>query len=107
MSDNITGLLEKGVVFEGRLSFEGTVRIGGELKGEIITQGTLIIEKGAKVEAQVQAKKVYCSGSFSGEIKATHSVAMYVPAVFKGKVLSPSLKIEEGVVFEGFSQRLS
>jgi cytoskeletal protein CcmA (bactofilin family) len=28
---------------------------------------------------------------------------MYPPAIFKGTVTSPSLKIEEGVIFEGAS----
>ena len=107
MSENITGLLEKGTFFEGRLHFEGTVRIGGELKGEVLTEGTLIIEEGAKVEAQVKAKKVYCSGHFLGEIKATDLVVMHPPCVFQGKVSSPSLKIEEGVVFEGSSEKPS
>ena len=32
----VTAILDKGASFEGQLSFEGTVRIGGNFKGEIL-----------------------------------------------------------------------
>ena len=102
---SVTGLLEKGTSFEGKLTFQGTVRIGGEFEGEIVTGGTLIIESEAQVKAQVKASQVVCSGKFSGHMQA-RSVSLYPPAVFEGTVEASSLKIEEGVVFRGSSQML-
>ena len=49
----VTALLDRGSYFEGKLTFEGTVRIGGHFKGEIFTKDTLIINEGAYVEAQI------------------------------------------------------
>ncbi len=105
--EKVTGLLAQGTHFEGNLSFSGTVRVGGSFKGEILADGVLIIEEGASVEAQVKALKVFVSGNFSGNIEASHSVTMFPPAQFKGSVSAPSLKIEEGVMFEGSSKRTS
>ena len=99
----LTALLDLGASFEGRLTFEGTVRIGGEFKGEIFTKDTLVINPGAKVEAQVEADVVIISGELTGHVSARRRVIMHPPAVFRGTVTSPSLRIDEGVMFEGAS----
>lgn len=99
----ITALLDQGASFDGRLTFEGTVRIGGHFKGEIFTNDTLVINPGAQVEAQIEADTVIISGSVRGNIFARRKVIMHPPATFRGTVTTPSLRIDEGVVFEGAS----
>ena len=99
----VTALLDKGATFEGRLTFEGTVRIGGHFKGEIFTNDTLVIDPGAKIDAQVEADTVIICGFVKGNIFARRKVIMHPPAHFVGTVTSPSLRIDEGVVFEGAS----
>ena len=99
----ITALLDHGASFEGKLTFEGTVRIGGQFKGEIFTQDTLVVDPGAKVDAQIEAEVIIISGEVKGNIFARKRVVMHPPAIFRGTVTSPSLRIDEGVVFEGAS----
>lgn len=99
----VTALLDHGSSFEGRLTFEGTVRVGGHFKGEIFSNDTLVVNPGAKVDAQIEADTVIISGEVKGNIFARRRVIMHPPATFKGTVTSPSLRIDEGVVFEGAS----
>jgi cytoskeletal protein CcmA (bactofilin family) len=99
----MTALLDQGASFEGKLTFEGTVRIGGHFKGEIFTQDTLVINPEAKVDAQIEADVVIISGNVTGSVFARRRVIMHPPAVFRGSVTSPSLRIDEGVMFEGAS----
>ncbi len=99
----VSALLDQGTIFEGRLSFEGTVQINGIFKGEIFTNDTLVISEQAKVIAEIEADTIIISGRVEGNLFAKRKVIMYPPAVFRGTVTSPSLKIEEGVVFEGAS----
>ncbi len=99
----VTALMDQGASFEGRLTFEGTVRIGGTYRGEIFTNDTLIIDPGAHVESQIEAETVIISGYVKGNIFARRKVVMHPPAIFVGTVTSPSLRIDEGVVFEGAS----
>ena len=98
---SITALLEQGASFDGRLTFEGTVRIGGHFRGEIFTNDTLVINPGAQVEAQIEAETVIISGAVKGNIFARRRVIMHPPAIFQGTVTTPSLRIDEGVLFEG------
>jgi len=102
-SGQVTALLDHGASFDGRLTFEGTVRIGGVFKGEIFTNDTLVINPGSVVEAQIEADTVIISGEVKGNIFAKRRVIMHPPAAFKGTVTTPSLRIDEGVVFEGAS----
>ena len=48
----VTTLLGKGSEFEGKLSFEGTVRVDGKMTGEIFTDDVLIVGEGAEVNAE-------------------------------------------------------
>ena len=99
----LTALLDQGASFEGKLTFEGTVRIGGNFKGEIFTKDTLVVNPGALVEAQIEADLVIISGHVIGNVFARRRVIMHPPAIFRGTVTSPSLRIDEGVMFEGAS----
>ena len=103
MPGQLTALLDYGASFEGRLTFEGTVRIGGVFKGEIFTQDTLVINPGARVEAQIEADVVIISGTVVGNVFARRRIIMHPPAIFRCTVTSPSLRIDEGVMFEGAS----
>nr|HPI40884.1 polymer-forming cytoskeletal protein [Pseudobdellovibrionaceae bacterium] len=70
----VSGILDKGSYFEGRLSFEGTVQIGGEFKGEIFTNDTLIVNEGAVVSAQIEADTILISGKVEGNLFARKKI---------------------------------
>ncbi|MCE3009406.1 MAG: polymer-forming cytoskeletal protein [Pseudobdellovibrionaceae bacterium] len=99
----ITAILDRGASFEGKLTFEGTVQIGGDFKGEIFTKDTLVVNEGSFVSAQIEAESIIICGRVEGNLFARRRVIMHPPAVFKGTVTTPSLRIDEGVVFEGAS----
>ena len=100
-SGPITGLLEKGCEFEGKLTFEGTVRINGKFNGEVFSDGTLIIGEGAVVEGKVDVGSVLIHGEVSGSIVAHDRIEMHAPAVVQSDITAQTLVIDEGVVFEG------
>ena len=53
----ITALLGRGTQFEGKLHFEGRVRIDGVFKGEIQSDDTLVIGEGAEVHAEIDGER--------------------------------------------------
>ncbi len=105
MNENliISALIEEGCSLEGRMSFSGAAKIAGDFKGEIFTRDELIVSETAHVKAEVEAGTVILKGVFEGNIMAHKKVLMIPPAQFRGTVTTPSLKIDEGVVFEGAS----
>jgi len=99
----ITTLLGRGATFEGKLTFEGTVRIDGRFKGEVFTDDTLVIGEGAHVEASVDVGEVIIQGTVVGNVTAKRSIEIHAPGRVKGDLHTPSLQIDKGVIFEGRS----
>ncbi|HLD99957.1 MAG: hypothetical protein A2603_08610 [Bdellovibrionales bacterium RIFOXYD1_FULL_55_31] len=104
VESGVTGVIDSGCEFEGKLCFRGTVRIAGIFRGEIYTPDVLVIGEGARVQAQIDAGTVIISGEVVGSIRAKHRVEIHRPAIFRGDILTPSLSVDEGVIFEGNSK---
>jgi cytoskeletal protein CcmA (bactofilin family) len=100
----VTTLLGRGSEFEGKLSFEGTVRVDGKLSGEIFTDDVLIIGEGAEVNAEINVGEIIIEGTVHGNIHAKRSVEIHTPGRVRGNISTPSLYVEKGVVFDGQCQ---
>jgi cytoskeletal protein CcmA (bactofilin family) len=102
--NEICAIIEEGCKFEGNLSFSGIVRIAGVVNGSVFSNDTLIISEGAIINADINANVVIISGSVKGNVKASSRVEIRRPARFEGTVISPSLVVEEGVIFHGVTK---
>jgi cytoskeletal protein CcmA (bactofilin family) len=94
-------LLGKGSEFEGKLTFEGQVRIDGKFNGQIVTKDTLVIGDGARVNAEIQAGTVIINGMVEGNVRATSIIEVHQPGRVKGNLETPALAMDRGVIFEG------
>ena len=100
----LNALLGRGSEFDGKLSFEGTVRIDGTFSGQISTSDTLIVGEGATIQAEITCGSLVVHGEITGNISASVSVELYKPARVKGDIATPSLMVERGVFFQGNSK---
>lgn len=96
-----SGYIGKGMRFEGKLSFDGTVRIDGHFKGEINADGVIFVGEGALVEGNINVGGAVISGEVIGMVTAQKRVELQAPAVMTGDIKTPTLLIGEGVIFEG------
>jgi cytoskeletal protein CcmA (bactofilin family) len=94
-------LIGKGSEFDGKLTFEGQVRIDGKFNGQINTKDVLVIGEGARVMAEITAGTVIINGVVEGNIKAAQLIELHQPGRMKGNLETPALSIDRGVVFEG------
>lgn len=99
----INTLLGRGSEFEGKLTFEGTVRIDGKLSGEVFSDDVLVIGEGAFVQAEIDVGEIIVQGTVQGNIRAKRGIEIHAPGRVKGDLTTPSLQIDKGVVFEGRS----
>jgi cytoskeletal protein CcmA (bactofilin family) len=99
--DEINAFLGAGTSYEGKLHFEGSVRIDGDFQGEVSSEGTLIIGQGAKVTGVIQVGQLVLSGNLRGTIEAREKVVLHRTAHLVGHVSTPTLVMEEGSVLEG------
>ncbi len=101
MTVEIQSLLGQGSAFEGNLVFDGVVRIDGVFKGRIDSKGTLVIGPTGEVEADVTVGTCVLEGSFKGTLKASELVEAKAPARMEGRVETPDIQVERGVVLDG------
>jgi len=98
----ITALLGRGTHFEGKLHFEGRVRIDGYFKGEIRSDDTLVIGEGAEVHAAIEVATVIVRGGVvHGNIRSRTAIEVHSPGKIVGNLHSPSVFIDRGVEFQG------
>jgi len=96
-----SAFLGKGSRVTGKMVFEGTVRIEGQVEGEISAQDTLIVGESAVVNAQINGASVIVHGRVTGDVTARKRLEIRAPGKLFGNISTPSLVIHEGVIFEG------
>jgi len=100
-SSGANAYVGKGVKFKGIISYKGTIRIDGELEGEIQTDGTLLIGEDAHISANINAGTIICSGRLTGDVKAIERIKLHSPAVLTGSIDTPAMTMEEGAQLNG------
>lgn len=96
-----SGFLDRTVRFEGTLEFSGTLRIEAQVKGNILSNQTLVLGEGAKVEGQIEGNQVIIAGRFDGVIFAKGRVEIQAKGVVSGEIHTPCMVIEPGGIFDG------
>ena len=96
-----SAFLGKGSHVTGKLVFEGPARIEGQVDGEISAQDTLTIGESAIVNAQITGSAIVIHGRVTGDVTARKRLEIRAPGKLIGNIHTPSLVINEGVVFEG------
>ncbi|MFH1116220.1 MAG: polymer-forming cytoskeletal protein [Pseudomonadota bacterium] len=100
-NDAVTGFLGSQTEFTGKLAFSGVVHLDGTFQGEIVSRGTLVVGSESVVEAQIHSNILKIAGEVRGDLTATEKIELYPPARVYGNIRTPSLIVEEGVIFEG------
>ena len=97
----IKAYMGEDTVFNGSLTFDGTVRIDGKFEGEVKTEDTLIVGETGHLIAEVSAGTIICMGRVEGTVMASKKVEIHSTSKVIGNVKSPALYIELGGVLDG------
>ena len=99
----VGGYIGKGTKISGKFQFEGTTTIEGDISGEILVHGDLIVGEHASVESKVFATSVLIRGSVKGDIQVEKRIEIQPPGILVGDITAPNLVIGDGAIFEGNS----
>lgn len=98
----INALLGRGTHFEGKLYFDGRVRVDGSFRGEIRGEDVLVIGEGALVVGQIHvATCIVTGGEVEADIRARDAIELYAPSKVVGSLHAPAIFIDRGVQFDG------
>ncbi len=98
----INALLGRGTRYEGKLFFEGLVRIEGQFRGEIRGEDVLVIGEGGDVEGDIRvASCIITGGTVRGNIRARDAIELHAPGAVYGDLHAPAIFIDRGAKFDG------
>ncbi|MDR2535495.1 MAG: polymer-forming cytoskeletal protein [Treponema sp.] len=91
-----------GTSFNGFLKFKETLCIKGKFKGTIEATGSLIVDKGAIVEAdRISVTSLSVYGTVVAPVVAQDKIDMFPGAQVRGNITAARLRIADEVIFEG------
>jgi cytoskeletal protein CcmA (bactofilin family) len=99
--NELNAFLGRGCIYEGKLTFEGRVRIDGKFTGEIFSNDTLEIGPDAEIEGEIDVATLVVAGNVRGSIRARARCDLRNPAQVVGNITSPVVTMDEGVRFDG------
>jgi cytoskeletal protein CcmA (bactofilin family) len=88
---------------EGNVVSAGSLRIDGQVKGQINADGEVTLSPQSQVEADIRAQNVSVAGRFKGNILVKGKAHLARGGRVDGNITSKTLVIEEGGVFHGQS----
>lgn len=105
MSDNgevtVVGV---GARLDGNVVSAGSLRIDGQVKGQINADGDVVLSAQSSVEATINAANVAVAGRFKGDLVVKGKVELARGGRVDGNINAKALVIQEGGIFNGQSQ---
>ncbi len=99
--EEINAFLGASTEYSGKLVFQGAVRIDGIFKGEVVSEGCLIVGKDATIEGTLEVGELMLSGKFTGKAHVKKKLSVFRGGRFYGDVFTPTLMVEEGAILQG------
>jgi cytoskeletal protein CcmA (bactofilin family) len=96
-------IVGQGAKLEGTVVSAGSLRIDGQVKGQINADGDVALSPQSQVEADIRAQNVSVAGRFKGNLIVKGKAHLARGGRIEGNITSKTLVVEEGGVFHGQS----
>lgn len=93
--------VDDGSKINGKLSFEGSARIDGQIEGDLVAKDAVWVGESAVILAKIRGASVVIEGMVTGDIIASQRIELRATARVLGNLIAPALLIHEGALFEG------
>ena len=95
----------EGAHFEGTLSLgRQNLRIDCEFRGEIVTDGKVVIGQGGAIESDIRAREVVIYGAVVGDVYASRVLELRAGGKLHGDIETPCLQVERHGFFNGVTR---
>ncbi|MDX9991637.1 MAG: polymer-forming cytoskeletal protein [Anaerolineales bacterium] len=99
--ERITSVLGPGLIWEGKISGSGGVRIEGTFEGQVVLRGMLVVGESGRVTCEnIRAANVIVAGAVKGNI-ITQKLEIRATGRVWGDVITTSFVTEDGAFLRG------
>ena len=103
----MSGVILEGTSFEGKLEFKDKMRMDGNFKGEIVSNGQLVVGKSANVSGDIEIGELIVYGKISGIIKKCEFLQIEEGGQLFADINVKKLEIKPGAIYEGNCKMLT
>lgn len=86
-------LISQGVRIDGTVQGRGAVHVGGALSGTLSVSGEVRVQRGATVQASVEADEVVVHGAVRGPVVARRIITLADGASADGDLTAPQVAV--------------
>ena len=102
LPDDWVGWLEPGVELEGKMKVSiGLIRLNTHFKGEIVSEGVVVVHDQGEVEGEIHSRVVSITGKVKGTVHAKERLEIKEHGILLGDIHTPCLLIDPGGFFDG------
>jgi cytoskeletal protein CcmA (bactofilin family) len=95
-ADGGLSIIANGTVITGDVTTEGTVKVEGEVVGNVHAAQQVLLARGSRVHGDVQTREAVIGGLVEGAIRAVERVEIQSTAVVQGDITTQRIVIAEG-----------
>ncbi|QHT59301.1 polymer-forming cytoskeletal protein [Paenibacillus lycopersici] len=93
----------EGTIVEGAIRSAGSVRVEGQLRGDIFCEGDVVLGESAFAISNITARNAFLAGQVTGNVRISGKLTITSTGKLYGDMDAATLEIEEGGVFQGNS----
>ncbi len=98
---DVQTLISKDCCIQGDVTLNGTIKIDGNLNGNLKTKGDVIVAAKAKVTGDISAHNILIAGTVTGNVTAKGQVSMMSKGKLKGDITYAAMAMEEDTEITG------
>lgn len=101
VENKLPNMIGPGTKIIGNIETNGDIRIDGNIEGNIISKGKVVIGANGLVKGEIQCANAELSGSLDGKIFVTDLLSLKSTSKITGEMKVGKLSIEPGALFTG------
>ncbi len=99
--DSSNCVVSKGALIEGKFSSTDSLRLDGQVNGEVECKSRLVMGESGKVIGTVKATEAEILGTIEGDLIITGALNLRSSAKIKGNISAKTMSVDEGAVYNG------
>ncbi len=105
--NRVETIIGNGTIIEGDIYTKGSLRVEGEIAGNLKADGDLVVGENGIVKTKIEAQNIIIAGKINGEVIAHKKLELKPTSVVQGDIISEILQIEAGAKFTGNSKNIN
>lgn len=100
-SEQVETIIGQATQVKGTVNAGGTIRVDGQVEGEIAAKGDIIIGETGTIRAQMKGRSATIAGTVHGNVDVLDKLELTPSGKLYGDIKTGVLIIGEGAIFKG------